>query len=184
MWLCPARPPRLHGTLLAPRILRRCHSNREASLSILPETAHAHTRPRPVSIRVYRYHHCIHGPICFYSSSSVPTEMWRPEAPTRGFVAVSPNLRYSQSIGGIPEGGPGEMRAESAEKPPPRCLAARGQRGSLPHAPQLPAFSPGKEQAAGVWETCLAPGWPHSSYDGDLSLPLGLALGSPIFPSG
>ena len=24
----------------------------------------------------------------------------------------------------------------------------------------------------------------HSSYDGDLSLPLGLALGSPIFPSG
>ena len=22
------------------------------------------------------------------------------------------------------------------------------------------AFSPGKEQAAGVWETCLAPGWP------------------------
>ena len=23
------------------------------------------------------------------------------------------------------------------------------------------AFSPGKEQAAGVWETCLAPGWPQ-----------------------
>ena len=22
-------------------------------------------------------------------------------------------------------------------------------------------FSPGKEQAAGVWETCLAPGWPQ-----------------------
>ena len=28
-------------------------------------------------------------------------------------------------------------------------------------ASQLLAFSPGKEQAAGVWETCLAPGWPH-----------------------
>ena len=28
-------------------------------------------------------------------------------------------------------------------------------------APQLLAFSPGKEQAAGVWETCLAPGWPQ-----------------------
>ena len=28
-----------------------------------------------------------------------------------------------------------------------------------PSAPQLVAFSPGKEQAAGVWETCLAPGW-------------------------
>ena len=27
-----------------------------------------------------------------------------------------------------------------------------------PSAPQLLAFSPGKEQAAGVWETCLAPG--------------------------
>ena len=26
---------------------------------------------------------------------------------------------------------------------------------------QLLAFSPGKEQAAGVWETCLAPGWPQ-----------------------
>ena len=26
--------------------------------------------------------------------------------------------------------------------------------------------------------------WFFSSYDGDLSLPLGLALGSPIFPSG
>ena len=24
---------------------------------------------------------------------------------------------------------------------------------------QLLAFSPGKEQAAGVWETCLVPGW-------------------------
>ena len=22
-------------------------------------------------------------------------------------------------------------------------------------------FQPGKEQAAGVWETCLAPGWPQ-----------------------
>ena len=30
-----------------------------------------------------------------------------------------------------------------------------------PSAPQLLAFSPGKEQAAGVWETCLAPGWPQ-----------------------
>ena len=30
-----------------------------------------------------------------------------------------------------------------------------------PGASQLLAFSPGKEQAAGVWETCLAPGWPH-----------------------
>ena len=30
-----------------------------------------------------------------------------------------------------------------------------------PSASQLLAFSPGKEQAAGVWETCLAPGWPH-----------------------
>ena len=29
-----------------------------------------------------------------------------------------------------------------------------------PSAPQLLAFSPGKEQAAGVWETCLAPGLP------------------------
>ena len=28
-----------------------------------------------------------------------------------------------------------------------------------PSASQLLAFSPGKEQAAGVWETCLAPGW-------------------------
>ena len=28
-------------------------------------------------------------------------------------------------------------------------------------ASQLLAFSPGKEQAAGVWETCLAPGWPQ-----------------------
>ena len=26
---------------------------------------------------------------------------------------------------------------------------------------QLLAFSPGKEQAAGVWETCLAPGGPQ-----------------------
>ena len=24
------------------------------------------------------------------------------------------------------------------------------------------AFSPGKEQAPGVWETCLAPSWPHN----------------------
>ena len=30
-----------------------------------------------------------------------------------------------------------------------------------PSASQLLAFSPGKEQAAGVWETCLAPGWPQ-----------------------
>ena len=29
------------------------------------------------------------------------------------------------------------------------------------YASQLLAFSPGKEQAAGVWETCLAPGWPQ-----------------------
>ena len=28
-----------------------------------------------------------------------------------------------------------------------------------PSASELLAFSPGKEQAAGVWETCLAPGW-------------------------
>ena len=28
-------------------------------------------------------------------------------------------------------------------------------------APQLLAFSPGKEQAAGVWETSLAPDWPQ-----------------------
>ena len=28
----------------------------------------------------------------------------------------------------------------------------------MPSASQLLAFSPGKEQAAGVWETCLAPG--------------------------
>ena len=33
--------------------------------------------------------------------------------------------------------------------------------GASPSAPQLLAFSPGKEQAAGVWETCLAPGWPQ-----------------------
>ena len=34
--------------------------------------------------------------------------------------------------------------------------------------------------------SCQAVGttWFFSSYDGDLSLPLGLALGSPIFPSG
>ena len=30
-----------------------------------------------------------------------------------------------------------------------------------PSASQLLAFSPGKEKAAGVWETCLAPGWPQ-----------------------
>ena len=30
-----------------------------------------------------------------------------------------------------------------------------------PSASQLLAFSRGKEQAAGVWETCLAPGWPQ-----------------------
>ena len=30
-----------------------------------------------------------------------------------------------------------------------------------PSASQLLAFSPGKEQAAGEWETCLAPGWPQ-----------------------
>ena len=30
-----------------------------------------------------------------------------------------------------------------------------------PSASQLLASSPGKEQAAGVWETCLAPGWPQ-----------------------
>ena len=28
------------------------------------------------------------------------------------------------------------------------------------------AFSPGKEQAAGVWETCLAPGWRFALQDG------------------
>ena len=37
----------------------------------------------------------------------------------------------------------------------------RASRRASPSAPQLLAFSPGKEQAAGVWETCLAPGW-HS----------------------
>ena len=33
--------------------------------------------------------------------------------------------------------------------------------GKAYHSPQLLAFSPGEEQAAGVWETCLAPGWPQ-----------------------
>ena len=33
----------------------------------------------------------------------------------------------------------------------------------------------------GLWHECLDK---HFSHDGDLSLPLGLALGSPIFPSG
>ena len=44
-----------------------------------------------------------------------------------------------------------------------RRIMCRGRRWSkpLPIAPQLLAFSPGKEQAAGVWETCLAPGWPQ-----------------------
>ena len=32
----------------------------------------------------------------------------------------------------------------------------QGSRGCIPGS-----FSPGKEQAAGVWETCLAPGWPQ-----------------------
>ena len=37
----------------------------------------------------------------------------------------------------------------------------RGGGDAEPSASQLLAFSPGKEQAAGVWETCLAPGWPQ-----------------------
>ena len=32
---------------------------------------------------------------------------------------------------------------------------------STSSASQLLAFSPGEEHAAGLWETCLAPGWPH-----------------------
>ena len=37
-----------------------------------------------------------------------------------------------------------------------RCQG--GRRTSFHLLAQLLAFSPGKEQAAGVWETCLAPG--------------------------
>ena len=41
------------------------------------------------------------------------------------------------------------------------------------------------DTAQGPWRPPhSAPLHPFSSYDGDLSLPLGLALGSPIFPSG
>ena len=39
---------------------------------------------------------------------------------------------------------------------------------------------PGRLQSIGLHRVAAA----FSSYDGDLSLPLGLALGSPIFPSG
>ena len=39
-----------------------------------------------------------------------------------------------------------------------RGEGAQRKRCRAPSAPQLLAFSPGKEQAAGVWETCLAPG--------------------------
>ena len=38
-------------------------------------------------------------------------------------------------------------------------MAAPGR--ASPSASQLLAVSPGKEQAAGVWETCLVPGWPQ-----------------------
>ena len=41
----------------------------------------------------------------------------------------------------------------------PECPWASGS--LAPSASQLLAFSPGTEQAAGVWETCLAPGWPQ-----------------------
>ena len=33
--------------------------------------------------------------------------------------------------------------------------------GASPSPSQLLAFAPAKEQAAGVWETYLAPGWPQ-----------------------
>ena len=40
-------------------------------------------------------------------------------------------------------------------------LSSHGRGLGPRDAPQPLAFSPGKEQAAGVWETCLAPGWPQ-----------------------
>ena len=44
----------------------------------------------------------------------------------------------------------------------------QNQYNIAPSASQLLAFSPGKEQAAGVWETCLAPGWPICFFMGKM----------------
>ena len=74
--------------------------------------------------------------------------------------------RTNQSI--LKEINPHLEAAQGAPRDPRRDL--RGERSpwlpletrpDSPGAPQLLAFSPGKEQAAGVWETCLAPGWPQ-----------------------
>ena len=67
--------------------------------------------------------------------------------------------------------------------PPP----TRGAGTLIPSAQRL-VWAPSRARASSCQE--LGTTWVFSSfggfssYDGDLSLPLGLALGSPIFPSG
>ena len=58
--------------------------------------------------------------------------------------------------------GPQEVVGTVTDQPQCRQAACWARSGCCDwngSAPQLLAFSPGKEQAAGVWETCLAPGW-------------------------
>ena len=57
---------------------------------------------------------------------------------------------------------PGKLGAQDSLRLGPQEVQRPPGRGGREAAgPQLLAFSPGKEQAAGVWETCLAPGWPQ-----------------------
>ena len=90
---------------------------------------------------------------------TIPMEKTGPSVFPSGEPGVSGDFWGSQ------EGcqGPFRPSGRNRRRAPAERLLWPGR--ASPSASQLLAFSPGKEQAAGVWETCLAPGWPHAPQD-------------------
>ena len=121
------------------------HIDRTSAASVPARTPRGTSPPSPGSLgQRRRTHHALSGRRCL-AHTLIP----KLPAATDRFGA-----------GGWVEQGNRPDSSESLPRNPPHFLPLSSP-GFAPSAPQLLAFSPGMEQAAGVWETCLAPGWPQ-----------------------